>query len=58
MDLLTEAYSLMTTDQLEENGLIQLSEYQRILQLTQSESPDAQQKISGKGRHGQGLWAP
>ncbi|XP_043192685.1 WD repeat-containing protein 7-like, partial [Amphibalanus amphitrite] len=46
VDLLTEAYSQMTTEQLEEHGLIQLSEYQRVLQLTQSESPDAQQKIT------------
>ena len=49
VDLLTEAYSQMTTEQLEEHGLIQLTEYQRVLQLTQSESPDAQQKITGTG---------
>ena len=52
VDLLTEAYSLMTTEQLEEHGLIQLTEYQRVLQLTRSESPDAQQKISGTGPGG------
>ncbi|XP_037094833.1 WD repeat-containing protein 7-like [Pollicipes pollicipes] len=54
VDLLTEAYSQMSTEALEEHGLIQLTEYQRVLELTRSESPDAQQKISeffGRVKH-------
>lgn len=45
MQLLTEEYSVMSHETLEAHGLINQSEYQKVVSLTQSSLPGAKKKI-------------
>lgn len=45
---MSEEYSLMSPNTLEAQGLINQNEYQKVVALTHSASPDAQKKLAGK----------
>lgn len=47
VQLLHEEYSMMSPNTLENHGLINQNEYQKVAALTHTASPDAQKKIAG-----------
>jgi hypothetical protein len=48
VQLLSEEYSAMSPGTLESRGLINPTEYEKVLTLTKSASPDAHKKIAGQ----------
>lgn len=48
VQLLSEEYSAMSPGTLEARGLINPTEYEKVLTLTKSASPDAHKKIAGQ----------